>query len=56
MKSGIEIIENPIFKIIGEASDFLGLETYVVGGFVRDSLLARECKDIDIVCLGSGIG
>ena len=56
MKSGIEIIENSIFKIIGEASDFLGLETYVVGGFVRDSLLARECKDIDIVCLGSGIG
>lgn len=56
MKFGIEIIENPIFKIIGEASDFLGLETYVVGGFVRDSLLARECKDIDIVCLGSGIG
>ncbi len=56
MKSGIEIIENPIFKIIGEASDFLGLETYVVGGFVRDSLMARECKDIDIVCLGSGIG
>ena len=56
MKSGIEIIENSIFKIIGEASDFLGLESYVVGGFVRDSLLARECKDIDIVCLGSGIG
>lgn len=56
MKSGVEIIENPIFKIIGEASDFLGLETYVVGGFVRDSLLGRECKDIDIVCLGSGIG
>lgn len=56
MKSGIEIIENSIFKIIGEASDFLGLETYVVGGFVRDKLLGRECKDIDIVCLGSGIG
>ena len=56
MKSGIEIIESSIFKIIGEASDFLGLETYVVGGYVRDSLLARECKDIDIVCLGSGIG
>jgi poly(A) polymerase len=55
MKSGLEIIENSIFKVIGEASDFLGLETYVVGGFVRDSLLGRECKDIDVVCLGSGI-
>jgi putative nucleotidyltransferase with HDIG domain len=42
--------------VIGEAADFLDLETYVVGGFVRDSLLGRECKDIDIVCLGSGIG
>ena len=56
MKSGLEIIENSIFKVIGEAADFLDLETYVVGGFVRDSLLGRECKDIDIVCLGSGIG
>jgi putative nucleotidyltransferase with HDIG domain len=55
MKSGIEIIENAIFQLIGDASDFLGLETYVVGGFVRDSLLDRPCKDIDIVCLGSGI-
>ena len=56
MKSGLEIIENSIFRVIGEAADFLDLETYVVGGFVRDSLLGRECKDIDIVCLGSGIG
>ncbi|MDC3210749.1 CCA tRNA nucleotidyltransferase [Saprospiraceae bacterium] len=33
----------------------LGYETYVVGGYVRDRLLARPSKDMDIVCVGSGI-
>ncbi len=32
-----------------------GVSAYLVGGFVRDRLLRRECKDIDIVCVGSGI-
>jgi tRNA nucleotidyltransferase/poly(A) polymerase len=47
--------QNPIFKIISESSDKLGVESFVIGGFVRDLLLERPSKDIDIVCLGSGI-
>ncbi|WP_420400358.1 CCA tRNA nucleotidyltransferase [Flagellimonas sp.] len=51
-----KVLENPIFKIIGEASKELGLDSYVIGGFVRDYLLQRGApKDIDIVAVGSGI-
>ena len=45
----------PIFEHIKESAKSLGLETYVVGGFVRDIFLSRPSKDIDIVCVGSGI-
>jgi len=45
----------PVFSFIGKAADELGLETYVVGGFVRDIFLNRTTKDIDIVVIGSGI-
>jgi putative nucleotidyltransferase with HDIG domain len=49
-------LQNPIFKIIAQASQQLGLESYVIGGFVRDFLLKRDFKkDIDIVAVGSGI-
>ena len=49
-------LSNPIFQIIAEASTKLGLESYVIGGFVRDYLLQRDFKkDIDIVAIGSGI-
>ncbi len=49
-------IHHPIFKLIGEASDELGLDAYVIGGFVRDYFLKRNTpKDIDIVAIGSGI-
>ncbi|WP_445454440.1 CCA tRNA nucleotidyltransferase [Flavobacterium sp. 25HG05S-40] len=52
----IKALENPIFKIIAQASEQLGLESYVIGGFVRDYLLQRDFKkDIDIVAVGSGI-
>ena len=45
-----------IFKVISEASEELQLESYVIGGFVRDYILKRgEPKDIDIVAVGSGI-
>lgn len=53
--NGKEIIQHPIFSTIGKAADNLSLECYVIGGFVRDQLLGRPCKDIDIVCVGSGI-
>ena len=46
----------PVFELIGQTADEAGLETYVVGGFVRDTLMRRACKDIDIVTIGSGIG
>jgi poly(A) polymerase len=44
-----------IFKKVGECADALHLDTYVVGGYVRDLILKRESKDIDFVCVGSGI-
>ena len=49
-------LNNPIFKIIAQASQELSIESYVIGGFVRDFLLERDFKkDIDIVAIGSGI-
>ena len=47
--------ERRIFEVIGRAAGALGYPTYVVGGYVRDRLLARPSKDLDIVCVGSGI-
>jgi poly(A) polymerase len=44
------------FKIIGEVADAMQVPCYVIGGFVRDLILERDSKkDIDIVCVGSGI-
>jgi poly(A) polymerase len=48
-------LEHPVFKIIGEVADKRSLETYVVGGYVRDLLLKQPSKDVDFVCVGSGI-
>ena len=49
-------LTNKIFEIIAKASKELNLESYVIGGFVRDLILKREFKkDIDIVTIGSGI-
>jgi poly(A) polymerase len=54
--NNIIALQNPIFKIIEQASAELNIESYVIGGFVRDYLLGREFKkDIDIVAIGSGI-
>jgi putative nucleotidyltransferase with HDIG domain len=49
-------LDHPIFRTVGEVGDRLGVETYVVGGYVRDLILKRPSKDIDFVCVGSGIG
>ena len=48
-------IESPIFSVISEVCDVLNVPAYVIGGYVRDALLDRPCKDIDIVVLGNGI-
>lgn len=45
----------PIFGVVKQVSAKLGLASYVVGGYVRDLILKRESKDIDFVCVGSGI-
>ena len=45
----------PIFRLLSEVADELGLETYLIGGFVRDIFLYRKSNDIDIVTVGSGI-
>ena len=50
-----EHFNNKIFKLISETADELGLECYVVGGYVRDIFLKRPSKDIDVVVVGSGI-
>ena len=50
------LIDTPVFRELQETADEMGLETYIVGGFVRDYLLDRGAKqDIDIVVVGSGI-
>lgn len=46
---------NDIFSLIGSAADEIGVDAYVVGGYVRDIILNRPSKDIDIVSLGKGI-
>ena len=50
-----EILDQPIFHQISEAADSLGVECYVVGGYVRDIFLERPSNDIDVVAVGSGI-
>jgi putative nucleotidyltransferase with HDIG domain len=44
-----------IFRIVGDVADQHNLETYVVGGYTRDIILKRPSKDIDFVCVGSGV-
>ncbi len=44
-----------LFKKIAKAAKAIGVETYVVGGFVRDKIIGRNTKDADIVCVGDGI-
>lgn len=51
-----EVIDtNPLFETIAQCAQNVGVETYIIGGFVRDLLLKRPSKDIDIVCVGKGI-
>ena len=44
-----------LLKKIGAAAEELGVETYLIGGFVRDKIIGRPTKDADIVCIGDGI-
>lgn len=50
-----KLLDRPIFHAISATADDLGLECYVVGGYVRDLFLGRKSDDIDVVVVGSGI-
>ncbi len=50
-----EHLRHPVFKLLASIAEKNQIEAYVIGGFVRDLLLGRPCKDIDIVVLGNGI-
>ncbi|MCK0123434.1 CCA tRNA nucleotidyltransferase [Gelidibacter sp. F2691] len=51
-----QALKHPIFEIISKSAAELGIDAYVIGGFVRDYILKRgQHKDIDIVAIGSGI-
>ncbi len=50
-----QLEEDRIFKVVQKASQKLDIQAFVVGGFVRDLILKRPSKDIDFVCVGSGI-
>lgn len=55
MRNLSEYINNRFFKVIAKASQILGCESYVIGGYVRDVILNRPSNDIDVVTVGSGI-
>ena len=48
-------VSTPMFQLIGQVADELSMECYVIGGYVRDLLMNRPSKDIDVVVKGSGI-
>ncbi len=48
-------LKHPVFKVVSQICEENHLEAYVIGGFVRDLILERPSKDIDIVVVGSGI-
>lgn len=48
-------LTHPVFRAVGAEADRKGQQAFAIGGFVRDLLLNRPCKDIDIVVEGSGI-
>ena len=50
-----KILDKDIFHLIGDVADTMGIECYVVGGYVRDIFLERPSDDIDVVVVGSGI-
>jgi tRNA nucleotidyltransferase/poly(A) polymerase len=51
----VDVLQLPIIQKVAQLADELDVETYIVGGFVRDIFLERESKDLDIVVLGKGI-
>ncbi len=50
-----QYLDKEIFRVVAKAAEASGVDVYVVGGYVRDLVLGRPSKDIDFVCVGSGI-
>jgi putative nucleotidyltransferase with HDIG domain len=48
-------LTHPVFKVVSEIANEQGIQAYVIGGYVRDLLLERPSKDIDIVVVGNGL-
>lgn len=48
-------LDQPVFRLISQSADELGVDAYVIGGFVRDVILGRPTKDIDVLTIGKGI-
>lgn len=55
IKSITEELNKSVFRRLSEVADSVGVPCYVVGGYVRDIILGRKSKDIDILVVGSGI-
>ena len=55
MKLELTAVETDIINRIAEVAQLMKLESYLIGGFVRDKLLGRETRDADIVCAGDGM-
>lgn len=49
------VMSHPALRVIGAAADREGVDAYVVGGYVRDLLLGREVKDVDVTVVGDGV-
>ncbi len=55
MNYSAELNQHPIFRVVAAVAREMGVDGYVVGGYVRDLILKRPSKDIDFVCVGSGV-
>ena len=50
-----QYLDKAVFSLISDVAEELGVRAFVIGGYVRDCFLGRECNDIDVVVEGSGI-
>ena len=55
MQIKFENREKELLQLVASSAAELDIDAYAVGGFVRDKILGRPCKDIDIVCIGNGM-
>jgi putative nucleotidyltransferase with HDIG domain len=56
LKDHTKVLNQPVFELLREVVQDQHAEAYAIGGFVRDTLMGRPVKDIDVAVLGDGIG